>query len=64
MPRLEHSRNIWQWHNQFVKFCRFINLGLQLPICIKLWCDNQATLHIVVNPTVHEQINHNDIITL
>ena len=31
----------------------FIEVGIKTPVLAKLWCDNQATLHIASNPVFH-----------
>lgn len=43
--------NLEQWHSYCVNKCGYVNFELELDITIliKLWCDNQATLHIVLN---------------
>ena len=37
------------------------DFDITVPLPIPIWCDNQATLHIVANPVFHERTKHLDI---
>ena len=37
------------------------DVGIKTSVPTKLWCDNQATLHIAFNPVFHEQTKHIEI---
>lgn len=36
-------------------------IGINNSLAMKLWCDNQATLHIVSNPIFHERTMHIEV---
>ena len=38
-----------------------MEVSIKTPVPSKLWCDNQAILHIAYNPVFHEQTKHIEI---
>ncbi|CAM8884740.1 unnamed protein product [Rhodiola kirilowii] len=44
------------WIHQFLT-----EIGLTVSVLAKLWCDNQAALHISSNPVFHERTKHIEI---
>ena len=38
-----------------------MEVGIENSVLAKLWCDNQAFMHIESNPIFHEWIKHNEI---
>ena len=44
------------WVYQFLD-----KVGMKVPIPTKIWCDNQAAIHIASNHVFHERTNHIEI---
>ena len=44
------------WINHLLK-----KVGMDVVSPAKLWCDNQATLHIASNPVYHERTKHIEV---
>ena len=44
------------WFHQLL-----MKVDIETPVPAKLWCDNQAILHIAYNPVFHERTKHIEI---
>ena len=38
-----------------------MGVDIEMPVPVKLWCDNQAAFYIAFNPVFHEQTKHIEI---
>ena len=38
-----------------------IEIGIKTPMPAKLWCNNQAAIHIALNPVYHERTKHIEV---
>ena len=48
------------WENMWIRHL-LMEVGIETSIPTKLWCDNQAVMHIASNPIFHEQTKHIEI---
>ena len=47
---------------ELMSICQLLmEVGIKTSVSTKLWCDNQASMHIASNPLFHERTKHIEI---
>ena len=50
------AQSVCEWIHQLLS-----EIGFSITVPAKLWCDNQAALHIASNPVFHERTKHIEV---